>query len=101
MHPGDSSEQLPEKDSATGRQAGKDYIMKNIEATKIAEALRSAGITDKVLKEALLGILAIKAVLLLLSLTGLSTALWFAALLDGFAAVGAVLNAVRAFPPEK
>lgn len=53
------------------------------------------------LKEALQGILAIKAVLLLLSLTGLSTALWFAALLDGFAAVGAVLNAVRAFPPEK
>ena len=69
--------------------------------TCTAEALRSAGITDKVLKEALLGILAIKAVLLLLSLTGLSTALWFAALLDGFAAVGAVLNAVRAFPPEK
>ena len=42
MQPGNSSEQLPEKDSTAGRQAGKDYIMKNIEATKIAEALRSA-----------------------------------------------------------
>ena len=41
MQPGNGSEQLPEKDNTTGRQAGKDYIMKNIEATKIAEALRS------------------------------------------------------------
>ena len=46
MQPGNGSEQLPEKDSATGRQAGKDYIMKNIEATKIAEALRSADTWD-------------------------------------------------------
>ena len=46
MQPGDSSEQLPENDSATGRQAGKDYIMKSIEATKIAEALRSADTWD-------------------------------------------------------
>ena len=46
MQPGDSSEQIPEKESATGRQAGKDYIMKNIEATKIAEALRSADTWD-------------------------------------------------------
>lgn len=46
MQPGDGSEQLPEKDSATGRQAGKDYIMKNIEANKIAEALRSTDTWD-------------------------------------------------------
>ena len=46
MQPGNGSEQLPEKDSATGRQAGKDYIMKNIESTKIAEALRSADTWD-------------------------------------------------------
>ena len=46
MQPGNGSEQLPEKDIATGRQAGKDYIMKNIEATKIAEALRSADTWD-------------------------------------------------------
>ena len=29
MQPGNGSEQLPEKDIATGRQAGKDYIMRN------------------------------------------------------------------------
>lgn len=46
MQPGNGSEQLPEKDIATGRQAGKDYIMKNIEATKTAEALRSADTWD-------------------------------------------------------
>lgn len=46
MQPGNGIEQLPEKDSATGRQAGKDYIMKNIEATKISEALRSADTWD-------------------------------------------------------
>lgn len=46
MQPGNSSEQLPEKDIATGRQAGKDYIMKNIEATNISEALRSADTWD-------------------------------------------------------
>ena len=46
MQPGNSSEQLPENDNATGRQAGKDYIMKNIEANNIAEALRSADTWD-------------------------------------------------------
>lgn len=31
-----------QKGNTTGRKAGKDHIMKNIEANKIAEALRSA-----------------------------------------------------------
>ena len=35
-----------EKESTTGRKAGKDYTMKNIEATKIAESLRSADAWD-------------------------------------------------------
>lgn len=35
-----------EKESTTGRKAGKDYTMKSIEATKIAEELRSAGTWD-------------------------------------------------------
>lgn len=46
MQQGDGSEQLPRKDNTTGRKAGKDYIMKSIEATKIAEALRSADTWD-------------------------------------------------------
>ena len=43
MQPRNGSKQLPRKGNTIGRQAGKDYIMKNIKAAKIAEAMR---ITD-------------------------------------------------------
>ena len=69
--------------------------------TKVAEAFRSAANIRKVLTQGLIGVLAVKALLLLFALIGFRSQLWFAGFLDGAAGIGAVLNAVRAFPVEK
>ena len=56
---------------------------------------------DIKIKYCLIAVLAIKAVLLLLGLFGVTNALWFTTLVDGCAGIGCALNAVRAFPIKK
>lgn len=67
----------------------------------LCEAVRSARLIRSVFLQGAAAVLGVKLLLLLLALFGVSSQLWFDMLLDGCVAIGAVLNAVRAFPAGK
>ena len=64
----------------------------------LCEAVRSARLIRSIFLQGVGAVLGVKLILLLLALFGISSQLWFDVLLDGCVAIGAVLNAVRAFP---
>lgn len=82
-----------------GRSA--DVLALDSNVYKVPQAVETARKTARVCREGLIAVLAIKAILLLLGLFGVTNALWFTTLVDGCAGIGCALNAVRAFPVKK
>jgi len=82
-----------------GRNA--DVLALDSNVYKVPLAVAAARRTVRVCKEGLIFVLAVKALLLLLGLFGVTNALWFTALVDACAGIGCALNAVRAFPTKK
>lgn len=82
-----------------GRSA--DVLALDSNVYKVPQAIAVARKTARVRREGLLLVLAVKALLLLLGIFGVTNALWFTALVDGCVGIGSVLNAVRAFPVKK
>ncbi len=64
-------------------------------------AIRSARLTKNVFLQGMAAVLGVKLLLILFALFGVSSQLWFDMLIDSIAAIGAVLNAVRAFPVSR
>ena len=90
---------LGDLDSPCGNEA--QILLLSGSLDSLCEAVRSARLTRTVLLQGLGAVLGVKLLLILLALFGVSSQLWFDMLLDGAAAIGAVLNAVRAFPVGK
>lgn len=78
-----------------------DVLALDSNVYKVPQAIRIARKTARVCREGLVFVLAVKALLLLLGLFGVTNALWFTALVDVCAGIACGLNAVRAFPLKK
>ena len=90
---------LGDLDSPCGSDA--DVLLLGGSLDSLCEAVRSARLTRTVFLQGLGAVLGVKLLLILLALFGVSSQLWFDALLDGVVAIAAVLNAVRALPVTK
>lgn len=82
-----------------GRSA--DVLALDGNVYKVPVAVDASRKTTRISQEGLILVLAVKAVLLVLGLFGVTNALWFTALVDACAGMGCALNAVRAFPIKK
>ncbi len=67
----------------------------------LPEAISRAKLIKGVFLQALAAIAGVKLLLIILALSGISSLLWFDVFVDGCVSIAAVLNAIRAFPPQK
>ena len=78
-----------------------DVLAMDSDVYKVPVAIECARRTARVCREGLLLAVAVKAVLILLGLLGVTNALWFTTVVDACVGIGCALNAVRAFPIKK
>ena len=62
---------------------------------QLVEAVNAAKLTRKTVRQSFLGILAIKLIMLILSVFGITYQLWFAAMIDVVACVAGILYSAR------
>ena len=86
--------------SETAMQTGSAVIMDK-SASPIAGAIDAAKATRSTVRQLLLAVLAVKAVLLILALLGVTYQLWFAAMLDTVAGIAGILFSSRIWTEHK
>ena len=78
-----------------------DVVIMNNAPEKLSAVITIARNVHSIIRQNLIGIAAIKVIVLLLALVGAADRLWFAFFVDTVASVVSMLNAYRALPVEK